>query len=841
MAKPGNVAVDLTGNQDIDGILWGYKWNTTTLTYSFPTSQFAYSDFFSGYESIQGFQAITSAQATAINQVLQDISGFANLTFVSSTDNHAALRFGNLTARDIGNGLETLNTAYGYTPDPDSYPTYAHGDVWFNTSDYWNPQLGNFAYGAGVMHEIGHVLGLKHGHDPQAAHGVTFPELPADHNSNEYSIMTYWTYPGDTNEWISAPNLPQSYMQDDIAALQHLYGANYNHNSDDTVYFFIKQTGEMLVNNVGTGVPSDNFIFRTIWDGGGTDTYNFTNYTTNLTVDLNPGAWTNLGMQLADLGDGHTARGNIANALLFQGNTASLIENAIGGSGSDTLIGNQAVNRLEGAGGDDTLDGRYGGDTMIGGQGNDIYIVDTLGSFLHLANGGLIWVPGDTVTENANEGTDTVYSSVDYSLPANVEQLLLSGFNNIDGTGNALDNFIWGNNADNVINGGLGADAMQGGRGNDTYIVDNTGDSVFEVPNGGTDTVKTTLTSYTLGANVENVTYTGTGDFVGTGNSLANAITGSGGNDRLDGGIGADTMSGGSGNDTYLVDSAGDVIVDTAGTDTVLAALSTYALPSGLENLFYNGQSNFTGIGNSLANTLRGGNGNDILDGGGGADVMQGGMGNDTYFVDAATDIVLEGRGAGTDTVISTISYVLAAEIENLKLSDAPTRHHSAIDGTGNAVDNVITGSTSDNGLFGLDGNDTLIGREGIDRLDGGMGSDILTGDFETQSRSPDPFPRTDGGQTAPNGSAYNDVFVFHLGEASGDVVTDFYGAGKINGDHLEFSGYGAGTIAHVGNTDYYTITPDAAHGGAAAAETIELIGVLNLNTSAGSNDFLFV
>src|SRR4051812_43798015 len=119
MAKPGNVAVDLTGNQDIDGILWGYKWNTTTLTYSFPTSQFAYSDFFSGYESIQGFQAITSAQATAINQVLQDISGFANLTFVSSTDNHAALRFGNLTARDIGNGLETLNTAYGYTPDPD--------------------------------------------------------------------------------------------------------------------------------------------------------------------------------------------------------------------------------------------------------------------------------------------------------------------------------------------------------------------------------------------------------------------------------------------------------------------------------------------------------------------------------------------------------------------------------------------------------------------------------------------------------------------------------------------------------------------------------------------------
>jgi hypothetical protein len=206
------------------------------------------------------------------------------------------------------------------------------------------------------------------------------------------------------------------------------------------------------------------------------DTYSFSNYATNLTVDLNPGAWTNLGTQLADLGDGHTARGNIANALLFQGNTASLIENAIGGFGDDTIIGNQAVNRLEGNDGNDTLDGRLGGDTMIGGQGNDTYVVDAMRHLSQLADGQVILVPGDTVIENANEGIDTVQASVNYTLPANVEYLRLTGVGDVNGTGNALNNLIWGSDGNNIIDGGLGADMMQGFLGNDTYIIDNVAD-----------------------------------------------------------------------------------------------------------------------------------------------------------------------------------------------------------------------------------------------------------------------------------------------------------------------------------------------------------------------------
>jgi serralysin len=145
-----------------------------------------------------------------------------------------------------------------------------------------------------------------------------------------------------------------------------MYGANYTTNSGSTVYSWSATTGEMFVNGVGMGAPAGNKIFMTIWDGGGNDTYDFSNYTTNLKVDLNPGGWTTASTtQLASLGSGHYAAGNIANALLYKGNTASLIENAVGGSGSDNLIGNVADNKFTGGRGNDVMDGGAGNDTAI--------------------------------------------------------------------------------------------------------------------------------------------------------------------------------------------------------------------------------------------------------------------------------------------------------------------------------------------------------------------------------------------------------------------------------------------------------------------------------------------
>ena len=145
-----------------------------------------------------------------------------------------------------------------------------------------------------------------------------------------------------------------------------MYGANYNTNSGNTVYKWNPATGQETINGVAQTAPGGNTIFSTVWDGGGNDTYDFSNYTTNVTVNLQPGSWTTMSTaQLANLGAGHTAIGNIANAYLFNNNPASLIENAVGGTGSDLITGNIANNKLTGGAGADTLDGVSGTDTAV--------------------------------------------------------------------------------------------------------------------------------------------------------------------------------------------------------------------------------------------------------------------------------------------------------------------------------------------------------------------------------------------------------------------------------------------------------------------------------------------
>ena len=247
--------------------------------------------------------------------------------------------------------------------------------------------------------------------------------------------------------------------------------------------------------------------------------------------------------------------------VLTVADTIATVKN--GTSNADTLQGTAFMDTLNGLGGNDTLygyagndtlDGGSGSDKLYGGSGNDTYVVNS---------------SGDTVTEVTNEGTDTVNSSITYTLGNNVENLTLTGSNTINATGNSLDNVLIGNSANNTLtgnagndwlDGGAGSDTMKGGTGNDTYVVSTSGDVVTENSNEGTDTVRTSI-SYTLGNNVENLTLTGAGNASGTGNSLSNVIlgnsasntlTGNGGNDTLQGLGGNDTLKGGTGNDTYL-------------------------------------------------------------------------------------------------------------------------------------------------------------------------------------------------------------------------------------------------------------------------------------------------
>jgi Ca2+-binding RTX toxin-like protein len=378
---------------------------------------------------------------------------------------------------------------------------------------------------------------------------------------------------------------------------------------------------------------------------------------------------------------------------------------AINGTGNtldNVLIGNDGVNTLSGGTGNDTLSGGAGNDTLDGGGGNDA-IAGGLGDDTYVVDSAT-----DVITEVAGEGVDLVQSSVTYTLAANVENLTLTGTTAINGTGNALDNVITGNSGANTLtggagndtlNGGTGNDSMNGGLGDDTFVVDSTSDVVTEAAGEGVDLVQSSVT-YTLVANVENLTLTGTSAINGTGNALDNIITGN---------SGTNTLTGGAGNDTYYVTS-GDTVTETSGngTDTVMSGV-TWTLGSNLENLTLTGTSAINATGNTLDN---------VLTGNSAANTLTGGTGNDTYYVGTG-DTVTEASSAGTDTVISNVTWTLGSNLENLTLSGT-----TAINGTGNTLANVLTGNSAANTLVGGTGNDTLSGGGGNDTLQGDAGND---------------------------------------------------------------------------------------------------------------------
>jgi VCBS repeat-containing protein len=493
-------------------------------------------------------------------------------------------------------------------------------------------------------------------------------------------------------------------------------------------------------------------------------------------------------------------------------------EEAVSGTGNaldNTLTGNGADNTLQGLAGDDRLDGGAGADTMIGGSGNDTYVVES---------------DGDVVQENADEGTDTVESAIAYTLTDNVENLILTGQSDIDGTGNELDNAIKGNSGANTLHGlegddwldgGAGADTLIGGNGNDTYVVDSAGDSVVELADEGIDTVRSSKT-YTLGENLENLTLTGYSAIDGTGNELDNLITGNSGSNTLDGGAGADVMAGGRGNDTYLLDDADDSVVEAAdqGIDTVVSPFD-YTLGDNVENLTLTGEA-ITGTGNALDNiitgtdadnTLHGLEGNDTLDGGAGADTLVGGRGHDTYVVDRAEDSVVEAADEGMDTVQSSVTWTLGDNLENLTLTGS-----EAIDGTGNELDNVIKGNSADNTLHGLAGNDTLDGGVGADTLVGGSGNDTYVVDdsgdtvVEAEGKGVDTVKSSVGYTLTDNVENLTLTGYAAINGAGNDLNNVIKGNGGVNvleglaGDDVLDGGSGADTLIGGEGDDTYFV-----------------------------------
>lgn len=299
---------------------------------------------------------------------------------------------------------------------------------------------------------------------------------------------------------------------------------------------------------------------------------------------------------------------------------------ADGGSGSDLLDGGSGVDELRGGAGNDFIRGGTGADGMWGDTGNDTYYVDN---------------SQDKVFEDSGEGSDLIYTSVSYVLAAgeHIESMRTTNDNgtaSINLTGNERANTLVGNAGANILNGRAGADRMFGFGGDDTYVVDNAGDTVSEAVGRGVDLVNAYVT-HTLSANIEILSLEGSASINGTGNELANTLLGNGGANVLNGRAGADRMSGYGGNDTYVVDNAGDVVRESAGagTDTVQTAVSRN-LEANVERMMLLGTANLSAGGNALANVLVGNSGANRLNGGTGSDTLTGGQANDIFVFNSA-------------------------------------------------------------------------------------------------------------------------------------------------------------------------------------------------------------
>ena len=678
----------LTGNTQVNSLLYGTYWagNTSTgatsLTYSFMTmSSYFASDYSSENEYEAGY-VLSSAQKNGIVSALGTWSSVANIKFqqVSETaSNVGDLRFGGYLYMDDD------TAAWGYFPGN----TPSAGDVWLGpVTNNPAPAKGTYDYLV-FMHEIGHALGLKHPFSPSSSNSTV---LSAQFDDVRYTIMSYNT------AYAYEPTTP---MLLDIAAIQSLYGANTQWQTGNNTYSWA----------VGQSV------FETIWDAGGNDTIDASNQLAAVRINLNEGQFSKIGQTFLKLDTQKAFNEGLAIAY------GAKIENAVGSANDDTLIGNALAN---------LLNGRAGKDTMIGGAGNDTYVVDNI---------------GDKVQESSTLASevDTVISSVNYTLGANIETLTLSSTANLNGTGNTLNNRINGNAGANTLDGGGGIDTLVGGAGNDIYVVDNPKDVVTETSTLASeiDTVRSSV-SWALGANLENLTLTGSAHLNGTGNALNNVLTGNAGNNVLNGGAGRDTLIGGAGNDTYVLDRADELVLVQESLNQGSDGLSvTYAASSSssvvnlnlsnlrnVENVVLNGTGTFTVVGNELnnsllgnasVNNLQGGAGNDVLDGGVGADTLIGGIGSDTYVVDNLKDIVSETStlAGEIDTVRSSLNWSLGANLENLTLIGSAN-----LNGNGNALNNVLIGNTGNNVLSGGAGNDTLNGGSGIDTLVGGTGND---------------------------------------------------------------------------------------------------------------------
>lgn len=681
------------------------------------------------------------------------------ITFTATTTGSyyiAATDYGN---NHTGSYQITVQTAADLTfNDADSTGAYAWSDLsgneilrsFINIADDWDDLTLNGYMLQTYIHELGHALGLGHA-GPYNGSADWGTDNLYDNDSWSATIMSYFDQLDNTFDPSDYAYLA-TIMPADLIAIQDLYGAGTTgYATGNSVWGPGGNIGgyfQDMVDMWGGLLPANPLIYDyepfafMVYDTGGTDTLNFSVFSQNQVIDLNPLVRSNVG-------------GLIGNVVIARG---VVIENATGGSGNDIINGNTLANGLYGNAGNDSLYGGSGGDNLWGGLGADAhYGGDDAGidyARYDDANYGNLVIRLDNPTLNTGAAAGDSYIGIEG---------LVAGAGNDVVAGNALANVLLGMGGDDAINGFNGQDSLDGGAGNDTLVGGNHGDTL----NGGSGNdlvaywdagagVRADLqaaavnTGIALGdvyIDIENLAGSNFGDRLG-GNALNNYILGYSGNDTIEGRIGNDTLAGGDGNDQLIGgagadhldggtgfdlagywDSAVGVRVDifNLSTNTGTAAGDTYTSIEAFAGTNYDDWM----AGTDDANNFNGYSGNDVLTGRGGGDTLNGDAGNDTLIGGAGADTLNGGAGARDLAAYWDSATGLRADLfdpaSNTGIA-AGDLYSLIEDLAGTNGGDVLGGDNNGNVLIGFGGNDFVNGRGGADSLYGGAGNDTLLG-----------------------------------------------------------------------------------------------------------------
>ena len=730
MASSDPESVPKSGITYVDGLVSGNRWNVDSgpVTYSFHDDGLSgAADFWLTYEK-EAFRQALQFWSDVSNVTFQELDEGTDANFdlyITSSRGFVELFGVNALGAGFGpsgSGLDGL-LVYNWQTPSSSETNMAQGSLGF----------------AVAVHEVGHILGLDHPHDQGASgNSEIFPGVDSSGDTGLFDMnQGIWTTMSYNTGWpIEAPTPSLNYglegtpMALDVAAVQHIYGANMTHNTGDDTY-------ELPTTN---GVDTH---WASIWDAGGSDEISARVAKAPANIDLReaPLVGPNAGGYVSFI-EGIFGGFTVANGVV--------IESAIGGPYDDTITGNQFNNTLFGHDGNDRLSGGPGDNSLDGGRGRDwAYYRDATAA----------------VTVDLTAGTASGDDRND--LLTSIERVSGSRFDD-KLVGNSLNNYLRGHDGDDQIIGRGGNDTLEGGDGNDTLRAGSGDDSLDG--GGGQDwayyryataAVSVDLTSGTASdsdgidtlVSIERAHGTLYGDIL-IGDAQNNVLKGDDGDDRLFGRAGNDVLEGGGDQDRLYGGPGDDSLDGGQGRDwafyrdatapvTVNLAAGTVSGGGGTDTLtsierIHGSRDGDTIVGDAKNNILRGDEGDDRLFGLDGADILQGLDDQDRLYGGPGDDSLEGGQGrdwafyrdAPAAVTVNLAAGTASGGGGNDTLTSIERVHGSRDDDTlrGDAKNNILRGDEGNDALYGLAGNDRIEGGADDDRIEGGAGNDDLYG-----------------------------------------------------------------------------------------------------------------